>query len=321
MLARGLGRRLLVLARLAQSSQGASSAALVDLSSGYTTKEDRVVSDGGMALSPSSSFSRSWHFSRGRFLMRLFSRVLAWTKAVQLWAFVVSVSDVILLFFCFFLFFLRFVRLLFPPYLVWIWYVLILLLWWLLISPWIPFARVVKFYGVVAINLWDVAHSVCCIFMETTSFSEELFVLFWPKWWMKQEVSVHLIVRRSFLLFVIIIGFLSGWDCCGLDVEAVRILFLNESPRHRVRYSWAPMNCSYSFSFFLLSVTIGKNTLTDPKSTCNVWNNWLWYEVPNTIWSPNENSYHFIILRWWFSEYRESRMMSVESRYSGCFFD
>lgn len=84
MLARGLGRRLLVLARLAQSSQGASSAALVDLSSGYTTKEDRVVSDGGMALSPSSSFSRSWHFSRGRFLMRLFSRVLAWTKAVQL---------------------------------------------------------------------------------------------------------------------------------------------------------------------------------------------------------------------------------------------
>ncbi|XP_024362967.1 cytochrome b-c1 complex subunit Rieske-4, mitochondrial [Physcomitrium patens] len=65
MLARGLGRRLLVLARLAQSSQGASSAALVDLSSGYTTKEDRVVSDGGMALSPSSSFSRSWHFSRG----------------------------------------------------------------------------------------------------------------------------------------------------------------------------------------------------------------------------------------------------------------
>lgn len=66
MLARGLARRLPALARLAQSSQGASSAAFLDVTSFHANKEDRVGNDGGVVVPLGCiPLSRSWSFSRG----------------------------------------------------------------------------------------------------------------------------------------------------------------------------------------------------------------------------------------------------------------
>lgn len=61
MLARGLVRRLPALARLAQSSPGASSAALLD-AIGFHADDDHLGNAAGVVVLP---HSRSLHFSRG----------------------------------------------------------------------------------------------------------------------------------------------------------------------------------------------------------------------------------------------------------------